>query len=210
MAIGRWIFMFWIGGRMARELHKNLLAKVVNCPVNLFFDVTPLAKLLDNFTVDIGRVDRTLFRDINELMNSVIDCLVKIGISLYFSPFMIVAVVINLYFLRKIQKYTLTGRDGIGRILKVNVRKMQSNINETSSGSGLTVIRAFEKKNELIDTNNEVMEKFTTTVVFFWSSNSFFYVRLFFLSNCMFCCSGMLCIYLRGSYAPLTLALLFQ
>jgi len=68
MAIGRWIIMCWIGGRMARELHKNLLARVVNAPVNLFFDVTPLAKLLKNFTSDIGCADRALFHYINLFM----------------------------------------------------------------------------------------------------------------------------------------------
>jgi len=208
MAIGRWIFMFWIGSRMAKELHKNLLARVVNAPVNLFFDVTPLAKLLDNFTGDIGDVDRALFRNINEVMNSVIDCLIKIGIALYFSPFMIVAVVTNLYFLHKIQKYTLTGKDGVARLAGINIRKMKSGVHETFSG--LTVIRAFEKQDEFIDSMNEVSDKFNATVIFYFSSDAFFQVRLFLLSNCMFCCSGVLCIYLRGSYTPLTLALLFQ
>jgi len=208
MAIGRWIFMFWIGSRMAKELHKNLLAKVVNAPVNLFFDVTPLAKLLGNFTGDIGAVDRSLFRCINGVMNSVIDCLVKIGIALYFSPFMIVAVVINLYFLHKIQKYTLTGKDGCFRLSMINDRKMKNNILETISG--LTVIRAFEKQDEFIDSMDEVSDKYVLTGVYYFSANAFFQVRLFFLSNCMFCCSGVMCIYLRGSYTPLTLALLFQ
>jgi len=208
MNIGRWIFMCWIGGRMARELHKNLLARVVKAPVNLFFDVTPIAKLLDNFTSDIGRTDRAFFRSINGVMSSVIDCLIKIGIAMYFSPFMIVAVVTNLYFLRKLQKYTLTAKEEIVRITMINVRQMRINCTETFSG--LTVIRAFEKQGEFIDSNNEVMDKVELCTIFYMGSNHFFQVRLFFLSNCMFCCSSVLCIYLRGSYTPLTLALLFQ
>jgi len=38
----------------------------------------------------------------------------------------------------------------------------------------------------------------------------YFMTRLFMLSNGLFCVTGLLCIYLRGVYAPLTLALLFQ
>jgi len=208
MNIGRWIFMCWIGGRMAREMHKNLLATVVKAPVNLFFDVTPIAKLLDNFTSDIGRTDREFFNPINRVMSSLIDCLIKIGIALYFSPFMIVAVATNLYFLHKIQKYTLTFKEEIRRITMIEVRKMRSNCHETFSG--LTVIRAFEKQDEFIDSNNEVTEKVDLCTVFYFGCSAFFQVRLFFLSNCMFCCSSVLCIYLRGSYTPLTLALLFQ
>jgi len=102
MNIGRWIFMCWIGGRMAKELHKNLLARVINAPVNLFFDVTPIGKLLENFTSDIGRTDRAFFWAINWVLSSVIDCLIKMGLALYFSPYMIIAVAVNLYFLRKL------------------------------------------------------------------------------------------------------------
>lgn len=102
MNIGRWCFMCWLGGRMARELHKNLLARVVNAPVNLFFDVTPIGKLIDNFTSDIGKTDRSFFHSINWVLSSTIDCLLKIGMALYFSPYMIIAVIVNLFFLNKL------------------------------------------------------------------------------------------------------------
>jgi hypothetical protein len=46
MDIGRWIVMVYIGGRMAKKLHRELLQKVMNAPVNLYFDVTPVGKLL--------------------------------------------------------------------------------------------------------------------------------------------------------------------
>jgi len=107
---------------MARELHKNLLARVVNAPVNLFFDVTPMSKLLDNFTSDIGKTDRRFFRSINWVLESVIDCLIKIGISLYFSPYMIIAVAVNLYFLCKLQNYSMAGKEECGRCIR-QVRK---------------------------------------------------------------------------------------
>jgi len=123
MNIGRWCFMCWIGGRMARELHKNLLARVINAPVNLFFDVTPIGKLLDNFTSDISRTDRSFFHSINWVLSSVIDCLIKIGIALYFSPYMIIAVTVNLYFLRKLQNYTSSGKEECARCIKQVRRK---------------------------------------------------------------------------------------
>jgi len=109
MSIGKWIFMCWIGGRMAREFHKNLLARVVNAPVNLFFDVTPMGKLLENFTIDLNRTGN-FFQPIWWVLESVIDCLIKIVLALYFSPYMIVALAVNLYFLYKLQNYTMAGK----------------------------------------------------------------------------------------------------
>jgi len=43
---------------MAKKLHSELLERVIKAPVNLYFDITPLGKLIDNFTSDIGRADR--------------------------------------------------------------------------------------------------------------------------------------------------------
>jgi len=85
---------------------------------------------------------------------------------------------------------------------------MESNL--TEAFSGLTVIRAYEKHDDFTEGLNDNFNKITLCMIYEDACHWFFQVRLFFLSNCMFCCSGVMCIYLRGSYAPLTLALLFQ
>jgi len=96
---------------MARELHKTLLAKVVNASAFEFFDLTPHSKLVDNFTTDIEKADRSLFQKTEEVLASLIDCLVMIGLALYFSPFMIIAVSVNLYFLIKLSNYVMPAKD---------------------------------------------------------------------------------------------------
>jgi len=71
----------------------------MNAPVSLYFDVTPVGKLLSNFTSDIGRTDRAFFWHINWVFDSVADCILKIGFAVYFSPYMLIAVAINMYLL---------------------------------------------------------------------------------------------------------------
>ena len=71
----------------------------MNAPVSLYFDVTPVGKLLSNFTSDIGRTDRAFFWHINWVLDSVADCILKIGFAVYFSPYMLIAVAINMYML---------------------------------------------------------------------------------------------------------------
>jgi len=91
---------------MARNLHKELLGMVVNAPVNLFFDVTPIGKILGNFSSDIGKTDRSFFHSINWVFHSVSDCLLKIGFAMYFQPLLIVPIAINLTWLHYIQTRT--------------------------------------------------------------------------------------------------------
>jgi hypothetical protein len=97
--LGRWLFLVWLGGRMARNLHSELLKIVVNAPVNLFFDITPIGKLIGNFTSDIGKTDRAFFHSINWVAHSVSDCCLKIGFALYFSPYMVFPIIFNIAWL---------------------------------------------------------------------------------------------------------------
>jgi hypothetical protein len=90
----------------------------MNAPVSLYFDVTPVGKLLSNFTSDIGRTDRAFFWHINSVLDSVADCILKIGFAVYFSPYMLIAVAINIYLLYGLQKYTVIGRIATVRVVE--------------------------------------------------------------------------------------------
>lgn len=116
MDIGRWLFLCYIGGAMSRELHNRLLKKVVNAPVNLYFDVTPVGKLLKYFTEDIGRTDRAFFWHINWCFDSIADCLIKISIACYFSKWMALVVTVNMILLYRVQTYTFNGKDEAQRL----------------------------------------------------------------------------------------------
>ena len=94
---GRWVFFCYIGTTIATTMHQDLLSRVTKAPVNLFFDVTPMGKLMSNFTSDINKTNSRFFGPVNWVFTSVSEVLIKIGFALYFSPFMIFAIAINLY-----------------------------------------------------------------------------------------------------------------
>lgn len=89
--------MCYIGSNMSRTLHNRLLTKVLNAPINLYFDVTPLGKLLKNFTEDIGRTDRAFFHHIQWVFDRTADLILKIAIACYFSKYMLIVLSVNLY-----------------------------------------------------------------------------------------------------------------
>ncbi len=41
----------WYG---TRKLHKEMISKVMNAPINLYFDVTPVGRILNRFTKDLS------------------------------------------------------------------------------------------------------------------------------------------------------------
>ena len=87
---------------MAHKLHGELLHTVAKAPVNLYFDITPLGKLMSNFTSDIGKTDRAFFHSINWVLGSCVEVILKVSVAVYYSPWMIFAVAINLIWLHYI------------------------------------------------------------------------------------------------------------
>ena len=88
----------------------------MNAPVNLYFDVTPSSKLLKNFTEDIGRTDRAFFWHINWVFECIADLIFKIGIAIFFSPYMIIPVAVNMYMLYLLAEYTKNGKSETDRM----------------------------------------------------------------------------------------------
>ena len=43
--------------RIARIVHNNMIKKVANAPINLYFDKTPSGRILNRFSSDINKID---------------------------------------------------------------------------------------------------------------------------------------------------------
>ena len=47
-----------LGWRGTKKLHSDMLAKVFNAPINLYFDVTPIGRILNKFSKDLSGIER--------------------------------------------------------------------------------------------------------------------------------------------------------
>ena len=43
-----------------RNLHKDMIKKILNAPINLYFDVTPIGRILNKFSKDLSAVESFL------------------------------------------------------------------------------------------------------------------------------------------------------
>ena len=53
---------------MGREIHESTLKKIMFAPVNLFFDVTPMGKIIQIFTKDIKVLDGQILEPLKHCM----------------------------------------------------------------------------------------------------------------------------------------------
>jgi ABC-type multidrug transport system fused ATPase/permease subunit len=47
-------FTYWFAIRADRKLHETMVTKVSNAPINLYYDVTPIGRILNKFSGDLN------------------------------------------------------------------------------------------------------------------------------------------------------------
>lgn len=102
-----------MGARMGGKIHSELLNRVMNAPQNLFFDITPLGKLLSNFTSDMRRCGPDFYDHLNWVLEVSADFVIKISFALSYEPRMILPILVNIYMLYGLNNITMNGKNEI-------------------------------------------------------------------------------------------------
>ncbi|XP_032895364.1 ATP-binding cassette sub-family C member 9 [Amblyraja radiata] len=148
----------WMGLTAAKNLHRNLLNKIILAPVR-FFDSTPVGQILNRFSADTNIIDQHIPPTLESLTRSTFLCLSAIGVLLCVTPIFIVALLpfgVAFYF---IQKYFRVASKDLQELDDGTQLPLLCHFSETAEG--LTTIRAFRHESrfkqhmlELIDANN--------------------------------------------------------
>lgn len=57
----------YAGLKVGKKLHNELIAYVFRAPINLFFDITPLGKILNRFSKDMAVIDEQIYYNLGGL-----------------------------------------------------------------------------------------------------------------------------------------------
>ncbi|KAB1254396.1 ATP-binding cassette sub-family C member 9 [Camelus dromedarius] len=176
----------WMGLTAAKNLHHNLLNKIILGPIR-FFDTTPLGLILNRFSADTNIIDQHIPPTLESLTRSTLLCVSAIGMISYATPVFLVALVplgVAFYF---IQKYFRVASKDLQELDDSTQLPLLCHFSETAEG--LTTIRAFRRVNvhetrfkqrmlELTDTNN-------IAYLFLSAANRWLEVRTDYLGACI-------------------------
>jgi len=122
-------------------MFNSMLKKVMKAPVNLYFDITPIDKVIGYFTGDIDRCDRHFWGCLEWISHVCVDTITKVGIACYFSPILGVAILLNFGIVHYYSKYTAPTKEEIRRVQRKKGRRMHTHMHQ--SCEGMPVVRAF-------------------------------------------------------------------
>ncbi|TMW62208.1 hypothetical protein Poli38472_009701 [Pythium oligandrum] len=186
--------------RSAHNLHDELFRRILNAPVNQYFDVTPVGRILNRFSNDLDQVDSNLPQQYLSLLQGVsivLGCLVVCGIASYwialsYIPMIIVFIIIGFYFKRTSRE--IKRLEGITRTPVFNL------FDETLGG--LDTIRAFRMENTFIALNKTTIDENATFYFAYWSAGRWLAVRLDWLSVIVIFVVSLSVVLSKGSIAP--------
>ncbi|KAH9151851.1 hypothetical protein LEN26_003771 [Aphanomyces euteiches] len=138
----RSLFIVSLSVRASRALHSQLFEKVVLAPVNTFFDVTPIGRILNRFSSDLDQADSLLaFFSVLALQFS-FQIAAVIVVCAVTSPYILIVYAPLIWMFQRIQVFYSRSSSELKRLESVTRTPVINMISETISG--LTTIRAFD------------------------------------------------------------------
>ncbi|GMF25854.1 unnamed protein product [Phytophthora lilii] len=180
VTIGRGLLMMESCIRSSKNLHNELFRRVLSAPVNLYFDVTPVGRILNRFSNDLDQMDsilpqhyQSLFQSLGVLVGCLVVCaLASFWVGVSYIPMLAIFVVTGVYFKQ-------TSRE-VKRLEGVTRSPVFNLFGETLNG--LHTIRAFKMQDKFVQLNKNAVDDNTSFYFTYWAAGRWLAIRLDWLS----------------------------
>ena len=126
---------------MGHGVHQALFSKVMNAPINLFFDVTPVGKVFSRFSRDIGVFDGAMFHGFRNIFGQVTYLMMLFYFLLGISSYMVVYFLLLTIICYQVVKPYLAIDNQLHRVGHCTFSPMESYMDQALAGN--KTIRAF-------------------------------------------------------------------
>jgi len=196
------------GLRVSKRLHNTLIAYVFRAPINLFFDVTPIGKILNRFSKDLAVIDEQIYFTFGAFLITLWQVIGSLAVTAAAVPLILTVICVFLIFATWLFIYSMKAYRDCYRIESVAMSPILSFFQETFNGN--SVIRAFSREDDFQARSCKLINKTTcanqiTTGVFGWYS-----LRLDLMVSVILIAGCAACILLRGTADPVLLSLMLQ
>lgn len=131
----------WFG---TKKLHEDMIKRVLAAPINLYFDTTPIGRILNKFSKDLSIVETVICWSYGNFYVPFYTLIMIVIMSIYIVPWVSVVfpfiVLITYYFFQK----SIGATKEVSRVESVTKSPLLNFLSETLSGS--STIRAYGNK----------------------------------------------------------------
>nr|XP_057915144.1 canalicular multispecific organic anion transporter 1 isoform X2 [Doryrhamphus excisus] len=177
-------------------LHSRLLNNILRVPM-LFFDTTPIGRVVNRFAKDIFTVDEAIPQSFRSWLLCLLGVLGTLFVICLATPFFIIVIIplaVVYFFVQRF--YVATSRQ-LRRLDSVSRSPIYSHFGETVSG--LSVIRAYGHQERFLQHNENTIDENLKTVYPWIVSNRWLAIRLEFLGNLVVFFAALLAVISRDT-----------
>ncbi|XP_068459288.1 ATP-binding cassette sub-family C member 8 isoform X2 [Clinocottus analis] len=172
----------WTGLKVAKELHHDLLNKIILAPMRLF-ETTPLGSILNRFSTDTNTIDQHIPTTLECLSRSTLLCVSALGVICYVTPvflFALLPLAITCYF---IQKYFRVASRDLQQLEDSTQLPLLCHFSETVEG--LTTIRALRYEPRFRQRLLQFTDANNIASLFLTAANRWLEVRMEYIGACV-------------------------
>ncbi|XP_055365722.1 ATP-binding cassette sub-family C member 8 isoform X2 [Betta splendens] len=172
----------WTGLRVAKELHHNLLNKIILAPMRLF-ETTPLGSILNRFSTDTNTIDQHIPTTLECLTRSTLLCASALGVISYVTPVFLIALLPLAVICYFIQKYFRVASRDLQQLEDSTQLPLLSHFSETVEG--LTTIRALRYEPRFRQRLLQFTDANNIASLFLTAANRWLEVRMEYIGACV-------------------------
>lgn len=128
-----------------------MISRVLNAPINLYFDTTPSGRILNKFSKDLSAIESMLVYLIGTFYAALYSTISILVVSVIVVWWIIFFVPVISYLIYRIFKRSISGVKDVTRVESVTKSPLLSFLGETISGA--STIRSYDKVDGFIKRN---------------------------------------------------------
>ena len=183
--------------RSSNLIHATAFGLLMRGSIPLFFDVTPIGRILNRFSKDLDQLDTLLPTTLFQLLQNVFILLGVIAVCISGSPYIILLFVPIGFLFFAVQRYFRNSQRELKRIENTTRSPIFSLFSETLNG--LSVIRAYGVEDEFRRRNNDIVQMNSKVFSILWWSQRWLALRLDWVSILVVVAVAFLVVSLRNS-----------
>jgi ABC-type multidrug transport system fused ATPase/permease subunit len=191
-----------------KALHEDMIKKVLNAPINLYFDVTPIGRILNKFSKDLSMIELQLGWQIGSVFVCFFFALTIIIMSAIVVYWILLILPILLFISAKIYTYSINSYRETTRIESLTKSPLLSFLSESCNGA--PTIRAFGKQKAFIKENNKLLNNNILAITWQTGVSQWFALRLDLVSIVIMAFACAFCIVNRNTVSPVFLGMMLS
>ena len=193
---------------VAQKMHDKYIKIVFSAPINLFFDVTPVGKILNRFSKDLSVIDEDMCFTVGGIMSTGYQGIGALAVACYTVPWMTIFLAFMIALSIWLFSYSMAAYKDSYRIEAVAWSPLLSYFQETFKGN--TVIRAFKKEEDFMIRADYLLNRITLANQIAMGIFGWYSMRSDYIASFMLVAGCVASILLRDQVSPVLLGLMLQ